>query len=492
MMNLYYSINIDLLNNINIFSILKIEKIFNFIIMVLFIKGNDDENINEISYIISKQIINKENNLNIFNIDGSLNGNPIKNNVYIHNEIEYEITNNIGTILLYLNNQIDSIQLQELINNKLIILESELNLDNSENYFPYNTHSYNSTNYTLIESKLKNERFGYRKFIFQEYEIKNNIKKFKFIWYIKIIYNNENMNNAYLKIAEYNEYLDKKYLFKSVNTIILDYINLFNVKSGHKQIDYPYINQYKDFNKTVFDHKIYITNKYDIDYEFANLYMKNISISINFENDKFLYEKYENINNYDILIPNPSKKWYDYLNNNSIEKYNNKKHLQLCFISNMPLYDSIYLLKISHCDKNKDKNKDKNEKYILVSSFIFHTQYNISNDDKLNFYEYFRKMSNYEIIDSKIVKWNITKYDALLNVSNLVINPNKKKILLAIIKYGIYNYQKNYGYGYMSKNNKFITMDLDNKCVYIGVYSLTDKDIILAKKTNCIIYNIIT
>ena len=91
--------------------------------MVLFVTEKI-VNINDSIDKLCKQIVNIENNLNIYRIDGVMNETPFKkNNIYKYMDVEYDVLSNIGVIIFY----VESISGGLPINNGIISAVTSIN-----------------------------------------------------------------------------------------------------------------------------------------------------------------------------------------------------------------------------------------------------------------------------------------------------------------------------------------------------------------------------
>jgi len=517
--------------------------------MVLFITASDI-NENKLVEILCKQIVNVENNLNIYRMDGTMNNTPYKkNNVYKYNDVEYDLSSNVGVILFY-NNESSEIAnnnvIQTVINdirNMLINIDFEINniINLCDKYLPFNLNKYKSTNHTLLQNKISNSRgrnaVSLRDFTLEKHNIKKLLKSNRFVWMIKNIKPCIDFNKeSFLLVSEYENHLPKSYLLQSINTIIIDKVKLFNVNNGLRQINYPSIQQYSCYNKNIFDITISISDIFDIDYEIARFYVPNITNMTSRISNTYSTISFESLKMYEIRRPNIDMKWYiqiteqyKYSEQEKQEKEKQEHEKQehekqehekqehekqeheilntanICFVSRMPLYGNIYLLDVGEkvVRRKKDVNGEYykninilNSSYILVSAYIFHGIYDYNNE-QMSFIDYLFKLTKYEILNTTLVKYNISKYKALSSITNeknshilkQYINDKnfqmKKEILLSICKYGIYEEQMNY-----YKDNSYITVNTTTKKIYIGKCELSDADIRLIMNTDNIIYNI--
>ena len=490
--------------------------------MVLFLTNNGP-NENNSYEILAKQMVNIENNLNIYKVDGTLNEIPFKkNNIYNYNDVEFEINFNIGVILIYnkveedIVRESDSSIYENIIRqlkNKLNDIDEDINniIDIRHRYMPFNLNEYRSTNHTIIQNKISNSRgrneIYLRGFVLSDYEIKKTIKKHRFVWIIKQLNNHNIKNDWYLLVSEYEKFLSKQYLLKSINTIIFDKIGLFNVDNGLNQINYPLISQYSCYNKNIFDISISVSDIYNIDYEIASMYMSDITNDINNTRTKYSTITMKELNMYKIKNPNTDIKWYKQLADVEIENIDKSdtEYKDICFVSRMPLYDKVYLLdvgmKISKIKKldNGDVIKDisiYNESHILVSAYVFHAIYSY-NDKLISFSEYLLKLTKYSILNILLVKYNISKYTAIKGINNKLYSNIlqkhkddkqfhiKKNILLNICKYGIYETNNKY-----LREKSYITINPNKNKLFIGKTMLTDSHIQKIMATNVFIYKI--
>jgi hypothetical protein len=495
---------------------------------------------------ISKQMINIENNLCVYNKDGIMNSVPFrKNNVYKFKDVNYDLASNVGVLLFYTPDpntaSINNTQCSSrMYDNKLIIYNltnylmeidpivcDQLNLN--EIYMPFNIFNFHSTNHTIVQNKLSNntnrKKFMTRAFTDNIFYLKNLLKKNRFIWLVKVInfHNNTRYNiNKFIKIAEYELSLPKMYLLQSINAIIVDKVNLFNVDDGLRQINYPSIKQYTCYKKNIHDIRIIISNTYDIDYEIASLYMSNITTEIRSRYTKYPTITMDDLNTVEIRRPNINLDWdvqlkenFNYAEQEKLEMniLNNGKdafNSSICFVSRMPLYANVLLVTVgiktkkntefSNVDNDVKESILHNTSNILVSCFIFHTLYKYDNVN-ISFIEYLFKLTGYIVIQTKLVKYNVSKFYALKSINNKsnsqvlpkFINDDnfqkRKEILMSICKYGMYEYNNNITY--YTSVRLCITINLENKSIYVGLNELYAYDIMKLMNTDVIVYNLI-
>jgi hypothetical protein len=489
--------------------------------MVLYIKTHDD------SYatidLIAKQMINIEMNKNIFDKIGNRIPTNLCTpfNIYNINQVEFNISVSTGVILMYLPNVYDTI-IKSFINaivNRIEILDNELS-NNSLTTLDklIDIEAYKSTTYTSITKKInimdypKTNCVGRiqprRKILINGNEIKRNHDNgVLFVWSLKCI----NKDN-YLSIPEVSVLIQEQtYLMKSISTIIVDKIDLFNIPSFTKQINYPSLEQYSIFdNKQILNKQIYISLMFGLDYEILKCYKhelklpkKNImeislklipytDLSISsfcFKNKHNNVKSLDNQHKKQIRRRNPKKEWYNQLRESFDYKKQEEQELNInesgkpifpydvCFITNAPLYGNAVVLKVSY------KNKENTNSYILICKLLYYIPFIIDNKE-VCISTYF-KLKNIEILESYLTNMVRTESDAINMIPNTLIDPLKKEIMESISINGAYHkliHNRRLLYAINIKKNK----------VYLGMTNIYDSDIIEYKNTNTILFNSIT
>ena len=174
--------------------------------MVLLIKDDNKSETFNIP-LICKMMLNIEQNKNIYNINGNLNKKNISNesfNHFTHEQVDYDISVSMGTILLYLHTpSIRSISDGEIFQD--IISQMRTYHNSIEPKVPIKLQNYKSTNYTLISKKPSSKTNNAynnsqpRKFISNSNEIKRAYESgSRFVWLVKIV------KQAELHISELN------------------------------------------------------------------------------------------------------------------------------------------------------------------------------------------------------------------------------------------------------------------------------------------------
>jgi hypothetical protein len=472
--------------------------------MVLFIKKNIG--IREDIHVICKMMKNMEKNKNIYKIDGSLNNRVTSKqpfNKYTYKQVEYEVSISMGVVIVYIDD--DSIN-----DNILSLLKDQFNdIDEDEtgevDFQPCVIDNYKSTNYTLLSQLKNNQRGTNIMYRFKSYHrtlttSEMNIKRHrevqtKYVWHIYLVHKSKIQNDCrgYLEIAEYAiNAPNQHYLKKSLSVIIYDGLNLFNVKSGTKQINYPSIKQYTlNTDNRFLNITIRIGTSYGLDYEILKCYYPEIS---EYPHKYGMKCDVINLCDYGIRRVNKDKMWY-----NQIEEefdYENQEESErqiedtgkpsfpndICFITRAPLYNNIYLLKVG---KKGHDNVYENMSYITINSFIYHRLYkNRSGVYTYTFNEYFTNMSGYSIIETYIVQYPRQEIDVIKNIPSDKINPFKKDIMLCISKNGGYSCDLNY-------NSYFYTVNIKKNIIYMGISNIHDTDILKHHNTNTIIFQCI-
>jgi hypothetical protein len=459
--------------------------------MVLYIKIHEDSSAN--IDLIAKQMINIEMNKNIFDKIG--NRTPINLctsfNIYNINQVEFNISVSTGVILLYLPNITDII-IKNFINaivNRIEILDNELS-NNSLTILDklIDIETYKSTTYTSITKKIniidypKTNCVGRtqprRKILINGSEIKRNHDNgVVFVWSLKCV-----NKDTYLSIPEVSALIQEQtYLLKSISTIIIDKIDLFNMQSFTKQINYPSLEQYSIFdNKQILNKQIYISLMFGLDYEILKCYKHGLKLpKRNIMEISMKLIQLDLTHKNQIRRRNPKKEWYTQLRESFDYKKQEEQEFNIndvCFITNAPLYKNAVVLKVSY------KNK-KNTSYILICKLLYHTPFIIDNKE-VCIRTYF-KLKNIEILETYLTNIVRTESDAINIIPNNLIDPLKKEIMESISINGAY-------YKMIHNRQLLYAINIKKNKVYLGMRNIYDSDIIEYKNTNTILFNSIT
>lgn len=480
--------------------------------MVLFIKGscNDFESDTDKTVLnLCKQMANIENNKSIFLLNGDVNTSMTTFNQYLYNQVDYNIYASMGVLTLYLKNNITRLNLEKLFKRGF----ASLNVDS----FSKTTHTcngqYMSQNYTMtlynnpLSAPSDNNYNNIRWFMFNDIGLCNPPPSCVFTWVIKVIaeqHIDSTRQRMYadwrnLQIAEYHTHLPKEYLMRSISTIIYDEIDLFNVKSGLKQINYPALTQYNAYkdDKLIKD-VVYISKIYGLDREILSYYMKIYDVHCS------IIDKTPFINKNDCKLRRVDlkKRWdmqidelFDYdkqedLESKAEEIGKPKFYNDICFISKMPLYGYNYVLKIGKPKPPKVSDTDtasthkieyENVSYIAISSMVYKLIFKIKKKE-LVFTEYFEK-SKYRILKTYIIKSDRKESEAIDLIPAKKISKKKRHLLRCISYNGCCEYK-----------NKLHTLSVKQKKIYIGHLlndnsgCITDSDIALYKNTNTALF----
>lgn len=435
--------------------------------MVLFI--NKSNSYTKDLEILSKMMINIEKNMDIYKTDGTNNSNEdskLPYNLYTiecdGNDIELNINVYYGNIVIYTNSNIYT---DTLIRNLEKILET---LDKNNDYkHPVSNKYYKSNEYTMILGEnidtYQNNRIELHRYITtsnNKHDIKRHIDQrvASFIWVLSV-FNISNNNNGFLYITEYNNrHNDELYLAQAPATIIYDNVVLFNVNHGTKQINYPSIKQYTDYNTKLLNMSITSDYTYGLSHEIMLCYNNLYS---GFRQRPVYYNVHQiindvNMNDYEIRYANTKIEWFIQITEQVIpsqhELINDVKQ-DICFVSKSPLYGTVYILKVG---KKKRRNYC-NESYILINSYIYHKAYYLDNTKlSKDFHIYFNKLSKYTIIDVHKINYQRSEYEAieLIPITNFCktisgelhmdnyVSMTKKKIMKHISEFSL-NLQDN-------------------------------------------------
>ena len=443
---------------------------------------------------ICKTMINIEQNKNIYNLQGGENPAKLANkpfNTYTYKQVDYNISASMGVLIIYEPDPITFVNLYNL----MVCKFAELNKDTSDS-IPYIDGDYKSTQHTLVT--LKNVTFdtsvsldtfskSYRKIIASEPDIKKCCESgSKFVWYIHI------SNNPYLYISELSNHIPSNYyLMRSVSTIIYDGCDLFNINTGSKQINYPALSQYNLFNSNkILESTILISDTYGLDCDIISYYTgdyNNTKINITFSKN-YNIEQTFNLVDYktlEICRVNKGKSWNSQLND--IFDYKLQEELELnikengkpsfpnniCFITHMPLYQNVYVLKIALREATVNPVNYTDIKYIMIAPILYHSIINGK-----GFRYYFTDMCEYDIMEVFISDYPTTELDAIALIHSNKIDPVKRDILKCISKNGYYN-----------STGNIYTLNLKKKVIYVGLDNFRDTDIIKYKSTSTILFN---
>lgn len=454
--------------------------------MVLFIKSYNDPNID----LLCKMMINIEQNKTVYDIRGNENPPNIRNpfNYYTYQQVDYEMTVSMGTVLIYGNNTIQNIE------GILVSKFNELNKNDTNTMVPAKCSTYNSTTYTLMNKKpgtdttTSTSTYGtaYRKIITSQYDIKKCCESgSKFVWFIQQIL------QPHLMVTELCQRMPSKpYLMKSISTIICDCKDLFSVSNNLKQLDYPSLNQYTMFNDgQILDEPINISDTYGLDYEILKCYVPDLQQKFSIYGYKVDTVDY---NEYKIRRLNPTKSWqqqltepFDYDQQELLEKDNEEIgkppfRNDVCFITGMPLYENAYMLKIVFM-RNAIEVDEKTVSYILVSPFFVH---NILINKKRPCIEYYLKIHKIKVLEHFKTKFGRSESDAIRMIPDKLISPLKKDIMLAISINGAY--KKN---DTNLNNIVLYTADLEKNKIYLGIMNnIYDTNIAKYYNTNTILF----
>lgn len=476
--------------------------------MVLFIKGGDISNTNLEQ--ICKQMINIENNKAVYAIDGSRyrtekNGNF---NQYKYKHVEYNITVSMGTVLIYTNSSLNSQDMAYKLSDMMNTLTPPKASSGAIRDYPKVSSNaiYGSSQYTLVTKNsptlynnsttadIYTQQAYYRKLTASP-NIRHLYKQGnRFIWMIQVI----SPSLTYLKPVNYSTKHDPRhiesseFLMLSLSTIIYDGINMFNVKSGVKQINYPSLSQYTAIkqNRVITEH-VSISLQSGLDSELMKYYMPTLRSTVDYRYGIRPQEhEFIDINSVELRRINADKLWHVQLN----EPFNYKTQEDLesnleetgkpafpndvCFISRMPLYGLNYILKVK-----KSKVSDvleENVSHIPISRELYHSIITIRKVNGLCLNDYINTISGYDVIETYVTQYDRTELEAINMIPNDKISSLTKDLLVCISKNGIVEKESLY------------TMDLDKKIIYIGLNHISDSMIKKYMNTCTILFPVIT
>jgi hypothetical protein len=464
--------------------------------------------------IISKIMLNMEHNKNIFKLNGTRNTEAASQkpfNCYTHQNVDFDINVSMGVILLYLPEGCTTTEVS--VQKSLMKIFRNLSYENSE--VPYKFGNYNSTAYTLITKKYDTScnsttsvsTYGssYRKIITNKTDIKRcRERDTRFIWLI------QNTVNKYLSVSELcNKPLLNNYLAKSVSTIIYDARNLFDMKHGTKQLDYPNIYQYNMLKKNrLLDKHISISQLYGLDYEILSYYYNeikycNIINNANYINQTLSFDTRLH-DDFEIRRRNTSKDCYkqlyesfnyeeqELIETNIVENGKPSFPKDVCFITGMPLYNKAYILKVeavpTECKNTSEEKTNSIVSYILVCPYIYHSYiYNICNKNTSPFYSG-TKLGRLFIKELYITDIDRKEYDVINLIPKKMISDLSREIIYSISRYGIMCQEPNIG---INMNYTLYTANLELNKIYVGLSNMYDKHIIEYDNTRTILFGYI-
>lgn len=479
--------------------------------MVLIIKATDD--VSSDMRKVASQMVNMESNQHVYRDDGSpkypdeKDTKRSKFNVYQHHSVEFSFDLSFGVILIY--SKYEDVVYQTMISDEIKKLGVPSNLSNFINI--------NSDYYTLAKSEVtsrdtasqhhNSHKKCFRKIISDPYYLKRSMSgsKTKFVWLIvkKV---ERNFRGSYLKIQELDPSIPSEvYLNKSVCTIIYDGLNLFNVPTMTKQLDYPSIEQYNFYKENqILKDPIYLSwtggLRYEMYYQFTGKSPLYLHIDPPEDggggNDYSLFKPIETIvdsNTVELKRLNPEKDWrkqlqepFDYKKQEEdeiklVDEGKPKFPNDICFISRMPLWDQFYMIRI----KNETSEFD-----IAVAPSVVHQRY--------PFKKTFSNIRHViEHIDKvKFVGLRICHHSrSFLEVLDMIdVHPVKKNIMRCIEMHGCYsksNDSGNHAESYSRHARKYYTTDKSKGQIYIGLTGINDSHIVLYHHTKTILFRVI-
>jgi hypothetical protein len=469
--------------------------------MVYFIKNTNDKATN--IDLICKTMVNMEQNKHIFDKNGKVctDTNLINKpfNQYVYNKVEYDITISLGVIVIYNNiSSQKSDQTQSFITDIVEYFNNthedyDIGLLNAPRDNPVILNSYNSTHYNIISRGHVNKTTNItgktrRKIIkFQKNPYINYCTSY--VWMIKMVTQHYSVSCSHLSISELSQdYPTNYHLSRSVSTIILDENDMFDVKTGTKQINYPSMYQYTAYKTAqIVPEKLSICNSVGLDIDMLSYFTK-------YDRGKmFLYK----VNHtYPVLQPdecrvrrlNPDKPWnmqiddvFDYNKQELLEKKSEDVgkapfSKDVCFISQMPLYGKYNILEIGKRHKT-EKSIFVNRHHIAISPLLMLRKFPYKTTE-INIRQYIQAETKYSVINIYISTHKNTELDIIESIPSSKITPSKRDLLKSINKHGI-----------CSKMNILYTVNLEKNIIYVGFRNVTDFDIIKYKNTSTILFN---
>ena len=290
----------------------------------------------------------------------------------------------------------------------------------------------------------------------------------QFVWFVC---NNNLVLSIKLKTRE--RAFSDIYLAHALSTIICDCNDIMDpqyITPGILQIDYPKFDNYKLPARCMTPYTIQIGSSSGIEYEILQYFNAKIYITpYNLSNKNYGAKIPTDV--LELRYPSelsptppptttPPPRWWIKLISKKITTQYSKNERNCCFISGLPLYDTVLVVKVdnitgitgeSHVMLAHPAAYNRIEKYEAHVKPIGHTQYP-------------KTMAN--II--KELPVGVSDQSAPSNTKTLV--KPLKNIFLAIEKYGIHETKPLY----TNLNAKYVVYDLENKHTYLGTTELND------------------
>lgn len=476
----------------------------------VFYNVHDEEYLKIISanlYIVASQMLNIEYNKYIFDING-VPINPDKQhqtpfNEYTYKRVDFNILPNRGVIIIYSKTKFKTRKsaLETIITTFLRknIQKLEKSIAGKTRIQPITTRDASSTQHCIIETSINPNTTNKR-----HIGPYNSLSSRTFTWEIEIV----DSDSYYLNVPEMNSVkYTESYLYKSISTIILDIENIFNMSNGQKQLNYPSLGQYNMYdNDQVIQDEIIICDIKGIYTEIINCFTDKKIVGANMILNTSTYYRHITIFNNISEISyndvkarriNPNKPWYIQINDeydydkqekeeeNSDESgkppfYNNR-----CYLSQLPLFDEVYVLKV------KAKNKNSIPFHIFITPYIYQKLYSskknvdpfyLTTSDGVigtNFIQYFELMCDCEIKAVYRTKFPRTALDVISIIPDTVCK-KKKYLLYTIEKFGI-----------CVKNGDCVIFNPETNVIYRGHKNIYDGEMLMYNKTKTILFKCI-
>jgi hypothetical protein len=468
--------------------------------MVLFIK-RESLLLDDMSHVC-KMMINMERNQFAYKMNGAQNteATPAAFNKYMYKQVEYNINISYGVLLIYTDDT--SITHIRITN---ILKEFFQNFDVFDAQARACVSEHNaSTQYTLV-NKLDDDAVvtstcshdkAKRRFIINQSDIKKYCSAgSKFNWFVNIIKKPSARAvglSRYLHVAEYSKLpLDMRYLNRSTSTIIYDGINLFNAKSGTKQINYPSIKQYNLHTQNrLLNVSICVSNIYGLDAEIHKCCCLDKQLLSNQHSNTRKVFNVVDIDDFEIRRINKSKKWYEqideelnYLEQEDLESKSEEIGKppfpdDICFITHVPLYANVYLLKVG---KPGGIAGHANISYIMINAYVYHTTK--TGKIGLSLEEYVKRVSGYDVMETCIIKYPRTELEVIQNIPSNQIDPIKKEIMECISKNGGFSTPSFY-----ESSSALYTVNLEKNIIYVGTKNIYASDLCTHINSKTIIF----
>lgn len=441
--------------------------------MVLFINGANEANDHT---VVAKMMYNIGRNKSKYLPNGKLNKKKPNSpfNKYVHQDVEYNITANMGVVVIFA----DDFDIRSFIRG-IINAFGAFDIDNSK--YPYGTYGMHTTHYTMVSKKSKSHNVS---FIDSSRRLKHKINGIvistelnleskiscRFLWYI----HHETLNNPYMRVQELSSHIPSElFLNRSLTTIVYDKLGVYSAKNGLKQMDYPSIDQYNyKFNNFT----VILGATSGIDKNIIKAYDKKVKLSYMHLFDTTL-KKFAKWSSFKITHRNPQKTIFEQLQSISIEQTrvsqvddsqvdDSQVDDSKCFFTQSPLYGTVYVI---HISRVKERSVSINIAVNPCAWIWGGKLLEKFSSNGINF------TSIYE------VKYDRSESDVIKMIPN--INPVKRDILLCMSTNGVCVVHE--------KNKKYaITYNNEKNIIYLGLGNMYAIHSLIYKQTPTVLFHV--